>query len=303
MLYNFSQVLDKARSAQKVKLAVAAAQDVHVLKSVHQAYVEGIADAILVGPEAEIVDALEFAGISSNLFEIVNVDGDLAEQARRTVELVIEGRAQVLMKGQVDTSILLKAVLKAKPLRTGRTMSVVGVLEVPSYAKFLLVTDAGMIVEPNLEEKKQIIENAVTVALALDIETPKVAVLCAKEKVDPKMVATLDAQSLVEMNRCGDLQNCLVGGPFALDNAISKEAAMLKGIDDPVAGDADIILAPDLVSGNALYKALVFLAGAKSAGILVGAKVPLVLTSRADSEATKMHSIAIAALMASLNLH
>lgn len=299
MLTSFSKVLDKAKEAKKVTIAVAGAQDTHVLEAVNAACRQGIAEAILVGDETQILVSLKQCNISRDVFEIMHVNGGLAEQSQEAVNLIVQGRAQVLMKGLVDTSILLKAVLKERSLRTGRSMSVVGLLEVPAYPKLLLVTDAGMIIAPDLEQKKQIIENAVEVARALEIEVPKVAVLCAKEKVDQNMPATLDAQSLVKMNQGGTLGGCQVGGPFALDNAISLDAARQKGIEDPVAGDADIILAPDLVSGNALYKTLVFLAGAKSAGILVGAKVPIVLTSRADSEATKLHSIAIAALMAS----
>lgn len=297
MLKNFAQIREKVKTVQQVKVAVAAAQDPHVLKSVYHAYREGIADAILVGKQAEILKALSEANIDPSTFEIFDVDGDLAQQSACAVELVVQGKAQILMKGLVDTSILLKAVLNEKALRTGRTMSVATLLEVEHYPKLLLMTDPGMLIAPDLKQKKEIVINALSIARALEIKLPKVAVICAKEKVDPKMQATLDAQALVEMNQAGELQDCLVGGPFALDNAVSLEAARHKGIEHPVAGDADIFLVPDLVSGNIFYKSLVFLAGAKSAGIVVGAKVPIVLTSRADSEETKLNSISIAALM------
>ena len=298
MLSHFSQVLEKAKSVDRVTVAVAAAQDAHVLQAVWQAHQLGIAEAFLVGNRDEILKALQDCAIPPDAFEIVHVEGDLAAQSDRAVSLVAGGQAHIIMKGLVNTGILLKSVLNEKRLRTGRTMSAVGILETEHYPKFLLTTDAGMLIAPDLEQKRQILINALEIARALEIELPKVAVLCAKEKVHPKMQDTLDAQALVEMNERGELTGCLVGGPFALDNAVSPEAARQKGLDHPVAGDADIFLVPDLVSGNILYKSLVFLAKAKSAGIVVGAKAPIVLTSRADSEETKLNSIAVAALMA-----
>lgn len=297
MITNFTDVKHKARRASRVTIAVAAAQAPHVLSAAHQAWQEGLADSILVGHRSEILATLEQTGIPAAPFEIEDVEGDLAAQSARAVELVASGTAQVLMKGQVDTSILLKAVLADKRLRTGRPMCAVGILEVAHYPKLLMVTDAGILIAPDLEQKREVIINALAVASALEIEQPKVAVLCAKEKVNPKMQDTLDAEALVGMNREGQLTDCLVGGPFALDNAVSPEAAQMKAIEDPVAGDADIILAPDLVSGNSLYKALTFLAGGKSAAIVVGAKIPMIMTSRADSEESRLNSIAIAALM------
>ena len=297
MLRKFEEVLKKAKSAKKVKLSVAAAQDPYVLKSVYTAYREGIADAVLVGRQNEILHSLEECGIPLGLFEIVPVEGGLAEQSAKAVELVADGKAQVIMKGGVDTAILLKEVLREHRLRTGRTISLIGIVETEHYPKFLLITDPGMIIKPDLDQKKAIIINALEITRALEIEVPKVAVLCAREKVNPKMQETMDAQSLVKMNERGELKGCLVGGPFALDNAVSLEAAKHKGINHSVAGDADIFLVPDIVSGNILYKSLVFLSHAKSAGIVVGAKVPIVLTSRADSEETKLYSIAVAVLM------
>lgn len=297
MIRSFSAMLDKARSRQRVKIAVAAANDLHVVKALVLAREQGLADAVLVGRREDIEETLHAEGVAGELFEIEHVDGDLVEQSRRAVELVVEGRAQVLMKGLVDTSILLRELLREKRFRTGRAMSIVGLLEVPSYPKLILATDVGMCIEPDLKQKKEITENAVAVARALGIDHPKVAVICAKEKVDAKMPATLDAQMLVEMNQRGELTDCLVGGPFAIDNALSGSAAEHKGIVHPVAGDADILLVPDLVSGNMFYKTLVFLAGAKSAATLVGAGVPVVVTSRADSAESKLHAIAVAALL------
>ena len=163
---------------------------------------------------------------------------------------------------------------------------------------FLVFSDAAMIIAPDLGQKVQILENAVKAARALDIISPKVAIVCAVEKVNPKMPATLDAQELVKMNQEGRIRDCMVGGPFALDNAVSVEAAKHKGIDHPVAGKADVLIVPDIEAGNILYKSFVYFARAKNAGVIVGAKVPIVLTSRADNEEAKLNSIALAVLMA-----
>jgi phosphate butyryltransferase len=174
----------------------------------------------------------------------------------------------------------------------------VAVFDVPNYPRILMVTDAAMNIAPDLPAKKQIIENSIVVANALDIDEPKVAVICAKEKVNPKMPATVDAGELVKMNENDEIKGCLVGGPFALDNAVSVEAAQIKGIDHPVAGHADILMCPTIEAGNVLYKSLNFLCSSKSAGIIVGAKAPVVLTSRADSDEAKLYSIALGVLMA-----
>lgn len=298
MVTSFTELIKYAANKEKVKIAVAAAQDPQVLGAVYSAYKKNIVDAILVGDRPAILKCLETCEIDERIFEIVHVQGGLREQSEKAVELVTNGKAKVIMKGLVDTSILLKAVLAEKSnLRTGRIMSSVGVIQTPFYHKFLLITDPGMNIRPTLEQKKQIIENALQVTKGLGIESPKVGVLCAKEKVNPKMPETVDAEALTSMNQTGELAGCIVGGPFALDNIVSREAAMHKGIDHPVAGDADIILVPEIVSGNALYKSLAFLSDIKSAGLIVGAKVPIILTSRADSEDTKLNSIALAALM------
>ncbi|MCW8892182.1 MAG: bifunctional enoyl-CoA hydratase/phosphate acetyltransferase [Deltaproteobacteria bacterium] len=298
MLRNFSDIHRKSSSQQKKRIAVAAAQDAGVLQAVYRAYQQGIADAVLVGVAGKIRDILRELAIPGDLFEIFPVDGDLAEQSRDAVHLVTEGQADLIMKGQVDTVILLKAILSEPALRTGRIMSHVAVMQVAAYDKLLLPTDCGMNISPGLAQKQDILANALEVARALEINQPKVGIICAKEKVSPKMQDTLDAQALVELNQAGKLGDCIVGGPFALDNAISPAAAKQKGIVHPVAGDADILLMPNLVAGNIFYKTLVFLAEAENAGVIVGAKVPIVLTSRADDEAAKLNSISVAALMA-----
>ncbi|EOC99639.1 phosphate butyryltransferase [Caldisalinibacter kiritimatiensis] len=299
MIKGFKDVLELAKKKGPKTISVAVAQDKEVLSAVKEANDLGIADAILVGDKEEIVSKANEIGMNVDKFEIVDVK-DLKEVSRKAVELVSTGKAHMVMKGLVDTSIILKAVLDEEiGLRTGKVLSHVAVFDLERYHKILFVTDAAMNIAPSLEQKKQILENAVFVAHSLDIEEPKVGVVCAKEKVNPKMPDTVDAQNLEEMNKKGEITGCVVGGPFALDNTVSKEAAEHKGIDHVVAGDADILLMPDIEAGNILYKALVFLAGAQNAGVIVGAKAPVVLTSRADSDEAKLNSIALGVLMAS----
>ena len=299
MIKSFEDVLKIAKERGPKTVAVACAQDVDALMAVENARKEGIVEGILVGDGAAIKTIASDKGIDLNNYELIDLP-DLAEASLKAVELVSSGKAHMVMKGLVDTAIILKAVLnKEVGLRTGNVLSHVAVFDIPAYHKLLLVTDAAMNIAPDLEAKKQIIENSLVVANALDVDEPKVAVVCAKEKVNPKMPATVDAGELVKMNEEGTLKGCIVGGPFALDNAVSKEAAKLKKIDHPAAGDADILLCPNIESGNIAYKALSFLVGdSKNAGIIVGAKAPVVLTSRADDEQTKLNSIALGTLMA-----
>ncbi|HOS70518.1 MAG TPA: phosphate butyryltransferase, partial [Bacillota bacterium] len=279
-------------------IAVAVAQDPEVLSAVNAAKKLGIAEAILIGDREEIIKASEECGIDIGTYEIIDIK-DKNEASRKAVEMVSGGKAHIVMKGIVDTAIVLKAVLDENiGLRTGNVLSHVAVFEVPGYDRLFYVTDPAMILAPNLIQKKQIIENVVQVANALGNYNPKVAVLAAVEKVNPKMQATLDAAELVKMNESGELKGCVVGGPFALDNAISVEAARHKGVTHPVAGLADVLLVPFIEVGNVLYKSMVYYAGSKVAGVLVGAKAPVVMTSRADSDEAKLNSIAIAVLMA-----
>ena len=276
------------------KLAVAVAQDAEVLLAVDAAYRLGIASAILVGDEAEIRAIADKLNISLDHYQIVH-ESDKVEACRKAVKLVRDQEADVVMKGIVDTSIILKAVLdKEIGLRMSPVLSHVAVFEVPGYDRLFYLTDAAMNIAPDLEAKKHILRNAVQVAHALGNENPIAACLCAVEKVNPKMQATLDAAALVEANQNGEIEGCTVIGPLALDNAISVEAAHHKGITDPNAGHADILLVPAIEVGNVFYKSMVFMARAKNAGVIVGAKAPVVLTSRADSDETKLNSIALA---------
>ncbi len=299
MIKSFDEILNAARAKGPKTIAVAVAQDIEVLSAVNGAKDLGIANAILVGDKDEILKAAEQCSVDISKFDVIDIK-EKEEACRMAVELVSTGKAHIVMKGLVDTSVILKAVLDEKiGLRTGNVLSHVAVFDVPGYDRLFYVTDAAMNIAPNLIQKKQIIENAVQVANALGNDNPKVAVLAAVEKVNPKMQATLDAAELVSMNEAGELTGCTLGGPFALDNAVSVEASKHKGITHPVAGFADILMVPAIEAGNMLYKSMVFFARAKNAGIIVGAKAPVVLTSRADSDEAKLNSIAIGALMAS----
>lgn len=296
---DFSELLSLAKSKGPKTISVACAQDREVLLAVESARKNQIAEAILVGNASKIEEIAKAEGIDLANYEVIDIE-DLTEASRKAVELVSTGKAHMVMKGLVDTAIILKAVLdKEIGLRTSSVLSHVAVFEVDGYDRLFFITDAAMNLAPDLEGKKKIIENAVTVAHALEIEEPKVACVCAKEKVNPKMKDTVDAHELEEMNKRGEIKGCIVGGPFALDNAVSKEAAKHKGIDHPVAGEADIILVPDIEAGNVLYKSMVFFAKTKNAGIIVGAKAPIVLTSRADNQEAKLNSIALGVLTAS----
>jgi phosphate butyryltransferase len=223
---------------------------------------------------------------------------DYAKAAAAAVALVRSGEADVLMKGVLDTSILLKAALnKEVGLNAGRLTSHVAVIESPHYHKLFIVTDAAINIAPDLQGKLDIVANAVAVSRSIGVELPKVAMLAAVEKVNPdKMPCTADAALITQMNRRGQVKGCVVDGPLALDNAISAESARIKKIVSDVAGDADVLVVPDIEAGNVLYKALLDLGGAKGAGIVAGAAKPIVLTSRADSRETKLASIALAAL-------
>lgn len=294
MIRSIESLCDAAKACAKQCLAAACAQDDHVLLAVENARSSNIADAILIGDEAQIRRVAAESGIDPSNYRIIDVP-DKVEACRTAVSLVKNGEADAVMKGIVDTAIILKAVLdKDIGLRDAKLLSHVALFEVSGFDRLLLVTDAAMSIAPDLEAKKEIIRNAVKVANAIGAENPVVACLCAIEKVNPKMPATVDAAALVEAAKSGEITGCTVIGPLALDNAISVEAAKRKGIADPNAGHADVLLMPNIETGNALYKALVILAGASTASLIVGAKAPVIITSRADSEQTKINSIVLA---------
>ena len=293
---SFQNLMKLAKDTEIKKIAVAAAQDDDVLKAIKSAVEENICIPILVGDKEKIIELSKEINFDISNIQIID-EKDLQQAANMAVSLVSSGQANIVMKGLLDTSIILKAVLdKEIGLRTGNILSHAAVFELDKYHKLLMVTDAAMNIAPTADEKKQIIENTLKLSHCLGIENPKVAVICAKEKVSQKMQATVDAQILVQMNRDCLLDNCIVEGPFGLDNAISKEAASIKGVKGEVCGDADILLMPNIEAGNVMYKALTYFSNSKNAGIILGAKAPIVLTSRADSDETKLNSIALAVI-------
>lgn len=297
MIKSFTDLLALARKRGGKKLAVAVAEDREVLAAIKAAKDLNIIEPILIGDKLKIERIAQEIDFNLLGIEIINEkDGVLA--CRKATELVSGKKADILMKGLIDTSIIMKQVLdKEIGLRTGKVISHVAVFDVETYHKIFFVTDAAMNISPDLNQKKQIIENAVKLAHSLEIKIPKIAIIAAKEKVFPKMEATVHAKELADMNKNGEITACVVEGPFALDNAISKEAAIHKGINSDVAGDADILLVPDIDAGNILYKSLTFFARAKNAGIILGTKAPIVLTSRTDSEEAKLYSIALGVLL------
>lgn len=299
MIKNFQALLDTAKMQKKMKLAVAAAQDEEVLVAVANAWELGIIEPVLVGDIEKIQAIAQAHHLNIQNFEMIDRK-DLDEAARTAVALVSSGQADFVMKGILDTPILLKAVLdKEIGLRTDSQLSHVMVYQVPSYHKLLFLTDGGMNIAPSLEEKVKIIKNAVQIAKAMGNEEVKVACLAAKEKVDPKMPATVDADQLKEMGNKGQFgEKVIIDGPLAFDLAVSKEAAEIKKIDSKVAGDTDILLVPTIEVGNGIGKALTYLANAESAGIIMGAKVPIVLVSRADTHEAKLNSIALGSVIA-----
>jgi phosphate butyryltransferase len=300
MIKNFDEVLSMAQSQSTKKVAVAVAQDKPVLEAIKDACEIGLVEAVLVGNRDKIEKVAKEINMDLSKFEIIH-EADAAKAALIAVELVSTGKADMVMKGLVDTASFLRAVLnKEKGLRTGKLMSHVAVFEVPGIDRLLFLTDAAFNMYPQLKEKIDIVNNAVTVAKAVGIETPKVAPICAVEVVNPDMPATLDASILSKMSERGQIKGCIIDGPLALDNALSVEAAEHKGITGEVAGKADILLMPNIEAGNIMYKTLSYTTRSKSGAILVGTSAPVVLTSRNDSHETKMNAIALAALVAEL---
>ena len=298
MSKNFDDLLSRIKGIKTKKLAVAVAQDEPVLEAVKEAKEKGIADAILVGNREEIALIAKKIDMDLDKFEIINVD-DNKKAVLHAVELVSTGRADMVMKGLIDTATFLRSVLnKEVGLRTGKLMSHVSVFEIEGIDRLILLTDAAFNTYPELKDKVQMINNAVKVAHSCGISEPKVAPICAVEVVNPNMPATIDAALLSKMNDRGQIKNCIVDGPLALDNAISLEAAEHKGISGPVAGKADILLLPNIETANVMYKTLTYTSKSRNGGILVGTSAPVILTSRSDSFETKVNSIALAALVA-----
>lgn len=292
MITRFEQMKEVKLSRPAV-LAVAAAEDEPVIEAVVAAKKLGLVRPILFGDEQKIRELLG----SETEIEVVAA-ATPEESAHLACQAADEGRADMILKGLLETKTLLKEVLnKEFDLRRSPVLSHVMIYDIPTYHKLLLTTDGGMVAYPTLEQKVEILRNAVQVAHKLEIECPKAACVCAVEKVNEKMPCTVDARALEDMNKAGELIGCVVQGPLALDNAISKEAAAHKGITGEVAGDADIILVPTIEAGNIMGKTLSYFANAVNAGIIMGAKVPVLLVSRADSAEAKLYSILLGALV------
>ena len=294
----YERLLERCLKLEPVPTAVVHPCEATALSGAVEAAQKSLISPILVGPKDEIARTAKSAGLRLDNLEIVDVS-DSHASARKAVELVREGRAEVLMKGSLHTDELMSAIVSREGgLRTGRRISHAFVMDVPTYHKVLIVTDGAINIAPTLEDKVDICQNAIDLAVSLGCEKPKVAILAAVETVNSKMSATLDAAALCKMSERGQIKGGVLDGPLAFDNAISVDAANTKGIQSAVAGDPDILLAPDLEAGNILAKQLSFLANADSAGMVLGARVPVILTSRADSVRSRIASCAVAMLVA-----
>ena len=299
MSKTFSDLIAKVGECGIKKVAVAVAQDSAVLEAVQAAKERKIADAILVGDEAKIKEIAAELHIDLSGFEIIHVE-DVTEAALTAVKLVHDGKADMYMKGLIDTKGFLKSVLdKEAGLRTGKPLSHVCVFDVEGIDHLLFLTDVAFIPYPTLEDKVNIIHNTLEITKACGIENPKVAPLAAVEVVNPKMPVTVEAAELTQMNKEGKIPGCIVDGPLSLDLAIDAEAAKHKGATDrAIQGDADILLFPDIHAGNLVYKAMVHTANVVNGNVLTGTKAPVILTSRSDSMEVKVNSLALGAIIA-----
>jgi phosphate acetyltransferase len=294
----YDQLIDAARRHGPVTVAVAHACDRYALEAALDAARIGLITPLLVGPGARIRAAADAAGLDIGALTLVDTEHSHASAAR-AVELVREGRAAVLMKGSLHTDELMGAVVASSTgLRTARRLSHCFVMDVPGRHEPLIITDAAINIIPTLADKKDIVQNAIDLAHVLQFDGVRVAILAAVETVTDKMPSTIDAAALCKMADRGQITGGILDGPLAMDNAIDPEAAAVKGLLSPVAGRANVLVAPDLEAGNMLAKSLTFMAGAAAAGIVLGARVPLILTSRADSVAARLASCAVAVLLA-----
>lgn len=293
---NFEEIIDKVKGYPSMKgMVIAAAGEEHTIKAALHARSEGIVKPILVGDKIEIDKILNKLGESIPEEDIYNVV-DVKEAAEKSVELIRQGKGDFLMKGYLDTSVILKAVVnKEKGLGKGGVMSHFTMFEVPNYHKILVAVDGGMVTYPTLNQKKAIIENTVEVLRTYGYENPKVGVLACVEKVNPKMPETIEADELSKMNESGEISGCIVAGPISYDCAMDAEVAKIKRYEGPVAGNADILVAPNIHAGNIMGKMLTVTCKARMAGFIVGAKCPIVLTSRGSSTEEKYLSIVISA--------
>ena len=296
-LVGLARLIGQVRGPKRV--AVAAAEDDHVLEAVQNARLEGMISPILFGNEARIRAVADELGIDAGKLEIHGTQNH-AESAEQAVKAVSEKRADILMKGIADTATVLRAVLnKEFGLRTGKLLSHVLVFDAPGkFEKLFLMSDGAMNIEPDLKAKIEIVQNAVSVAHAIGLEKPNVAMLAAIEVVNPDMSTAVDDAIISKMGDRGQIKGAVIDGPLALDNAVSLESAKIKGINSPVAGHADVMIVDNIDVGNVFYKTLVYFAGSSVAGVIMGASAPIVLTSRADSSEAKFNSLALACIIA-----
>lgn len=305
VIYQMEQIrtlgalLEYAREVGPKKISVACAEDAEVMEAVENARKAGVANAFLVGDSDKIKEVADKLSIDLANYDVVDEKGGEAAAALKAVELVSSGQAQIVMKGMVATANFLRGILnKEKGLRTGKTLSHVYIHEIKGYDRIFFISDPAFNMYPDLKVKTDIIKNVVELAHAFGVDCPKVAALAAVEVVNPDMPPTIDAAILTQMSRRGQIKGCIIDGPLALDNAVSPESAQHKGIKSEVAGYADILHVPTIESGNMLAKAIVYFSDNKTAGIVLGAAAPVVLTSRADSAETKLLSIASAVALA-----
>lgn len=292
MLKNFDDLKSRVLKIKEKKvIALACAADVASLEALRDASRELGVDYLLIGDATAILDAAKSVNFDITQEKIVQANNE-ADAAEIAVNLVREGRADILMKGKMQTATLLKAVVdKEKGIRTGGLMSHMAVLECPAYHKLIYITDGGMVTQPDLEQKRSILLNSVDFLQKMGYDAPKAALLAAVEAVNPKMQETVDADALTQANNSGEISGCIVEGPLSFDLAISAESAKTKGVESRVAGDADIFLLPDIAAGNIMSKALIYLAGAKMAGCILGAAAPIIVVSRGAGAEEKMLSI------------
>ena len=298
MFRNLSELVQTATSQGPTRIAVAAGHDPDVIEALKQAQEIGLAEGILIGDGKKIRAMTQEIGFELSDHQLIDEPDDV-KAARKAIDLIRQGQAKLLMKGKIKTAALIREVLDRETgLRTGRLLSQVIVFQVPGFDRLMVMTDAAINVAPTLAQKAEISRNAIEVAHAIGIPEPNVAILCALEFVNPDMPATMDAAALTLMNRRGQLTGGYVEGPIALDVPLSQFAASRKGIESPLVENTDVFIAPDIEAANILYRSILYFAGGESGGIVMGATVPLVLLSRAESPETKICSMAIGTLLA-----
>lgn len=298
MIQNMEQLMQAIDGKPPVSLVVAAGNDEDVIKAVAEAVKRGWISGTLVGSVQDMEASMEGINVDASSLSLLE-GGDSVQSVHRAMERIRDGQDQILMKGSLATADLLRGVLSKEYGQRGKgLLSHVALCQTGETDSFLFITDGAVNIAPDVQQKKSILENAVVLARMMGYERPNAAVICAVEKVNEKMQATLDAKILVDLAQRGDIQHCNVSGPFALDNALSRHSALVKGIKDPFAGESQILLMPNIEAGNILFKALVYLAKAKTAAVVLGAKIPVVLTSRSDDFEAKLYSIALAVFLA-----